>query len=456
MMDKTMTSSTLNDKKHSLAESTAVIDGIGGLYQEPDWLRERRRRAYALYRETPRPDRVSHLWRYTEPAQFEVNGDRTVPTVPAAGTKRVFPPAINASLATEALAAAAYVRDGLVWKTAIDDKLAARGVLVMDLHDASIQQPKLVEPFLGRLIGPEFGKYEAYANAAWTGGLLVYVPRGVTIDRPIHVMTAQPGSGTFRAGRLLVIVESEASLTLIDEYGEGTQEGGDASRTSSLVELFVAPAAHLHCTIVQNWNRGTVSFLTQRAHLDNDATLDTVITSLGAGTAKVDAGAVLAGKGAESNMFGLAIGDQAQHYDHHTVHLHESGHTHSDLHFKVALRDQANSVYTGLIRIEDKAAFCEAYQENRNLVLSPGAKAESIPELEIINNEVRCTHGATVGKIDPQEVFYLQSRGIDRAEAVHLIVAGFVGPILDHLPVVARERLENIVLQRLEGDVAIG
>lgn len=433
-----------------------VLSGIADLYREPEWLSARRKHALEIYRSTPRPDRVAHLWRYTDPSQFDNNNGRSVPAAPAQGVRRAFPNVIEAALATESLAAAVYVRDGLVWKTAIDDKLAARGVIAMDLHEAALSRASLVEPYLGTLIGPEFGKYEAYVNAAWTGGLLVYIPRGVQIDRPIHIVTAQPQAGAYRSGRLLVIVESQASLTLIDEYGEGMAGDDASSHTTNIVELFVADAGRVHYTAVQNWNRGTTSYFTQRAKLSANAYLDTVLTSVGAGTAKVDAGAVLAGKGAESNMYGLAIGDQQQHYDHHTVHLHESAHTRSDLHFKVALRDEADSVYTGLIRIEEKSEFCEAYQENRNLVLSSGARAESIPELEIMNNEVRCTHGATVGKIDPQEVFYLMSRGIEKDDAIHLIVAGFVGPILDHLPKVAHDRISDIVVGRLEGDVSLG
>jgi Fe-S cluster assembly protein SufD len=433
-----------------------VLSGIADLYREPEWLSANRRKALDVYRSTPRPDRVTHLWRYTDPTQFENNNGRSTPAPPVPGLRRNFPAVIDDALATESLAAAVYVRDGLVWKTAIDDKIAARGVLVMDLHEAALSRADLVEPYLGSLIGPEFGKFEAYVNAAWTGGLLIYIPRGVEVDRPIHIVTAQPQSGSYRSGRLLVIVESQASLTLIDEYGEGMTGSEDNSHTTNLVELFVADAGRLHYSAIQNWNRGTTAYLTQRARLSADANLDTVFTSVGAGTAKVDAGAVLAGKGAESNMYGLAIGDQKQHFDHHTVHLHESGHTRSDLHFKVALRDEADSVYTGLIRIEEEADFCEAYQENRNLVLAPGARAESIPELEIMNNEVRCTHGATVGKIDPQEVFYLMSRGIEEQDAIHLIVAGFVGPILDHLPKVAHDRIEKVVVSRLEGDVTVG
>lgn len=432
-----------------------VLSGIADLYREPDWLSAARRRALDVYRETPRPDRVAHLWRYTEPALFENTNGRSIPAPPTPGTRRDFPSVITSALDTEALAAAVYVRDGLVWKTAIDDKIASRGVLVMDLHNAALTQAKIVEPYLGSLIGPEYGKFEAYANAAWTGGLLIFIPRGVEVDRPIHIVTAQPQAGAFRAGRLLVIVESQASLTLIDEYGDGMSAGKETSHTTNIVELIVADAGRLHYSAIQNWNRNTTSFFTQRARLANDAKIDSVFTSVGAGVAKVDAGAILGGKGSESNMYGLAIGDQKQHFDHHTVHLHESGHTRSDLHFKVALRDEANSVYTGLIRIEEKSDYCEAYQENRNLVLSPGARAESIPELEIMNNEVRCTHGATVGKIDPQEVFYLMSRGISKDDAIHLIVAGFVGPILTHLPKVAHDRIEAIVVGRLEGDVTL-
>lgn len=433
-----------------------VLTGIADLYREPDWLSAQRKHALDVYRDTPRPDRVAHLWRYTEPTLFENTNGRSTPAPPAPGTRRDFPDVITGALATESLAAAVYVRDGLVWKTAIDDKIASRGVLVMDLHEAALSHSKLVEPYLGSLVGPGFGKFEAYANAAWTGGLLVYIPRGVEVDRPIHIVTAQPQPGAYRSGRLLVIVEPQASLTLIDEYGDGMVPGKDTSHTTNIVELFVEDAGRLHYSAIQNWDRNTTSYFTQRARLANDAKIDSVFTSVGAGVAKVDAGSVLGGKGSESNMYGLAIGDQQQHFDHHTVHLHESGHTRSDLHFKVALRDNANSVYTGLIRIEEKSDYCEAYQENRNLVLSPGARAESIPELEIMNNEVRCTHGATVGKIDPQEVFYLMSRGIAKDDAIHLIVAGFVGPILEHLPQVAHDRIENIVIERLEGDVTLG
>jgi Fe-S cluster assembly protein SufD len=263
------------------------------------------------------------------------------------------------------------------------------------------------------------------------------------------LLTAGPADGQQRLQRLLVVVEDHASATIIDEYGVGPGNGG--GRASVVIEQFVGDNARLNYVPVQNWGSDTVSLMTQRARLGADAHLETVMLSVGGGAGKTDCGAYLAGPGANSILYGLAIGDGKQHYDHHTVHHHQAPHTYSDLHFKVALKEKAESAYTGLIRIDEHAPNCEAYQENRNLLLSSGARAESIPELEILNKEVRCTHGATMGKIEPEEIFYLESRGIEHDEAVRLIVGGFVAPIVDHVPEVARRRMQEIVLRRLRG-----
>lgn len=429
----------------------AILGRIAELYSEPQWLTQHRRRAFDVYAATPVPDRVLHLWRYTDPAVFET-ADAMPPAAPDFTGTREFPAVLKDTLARDALAAAVYVREGLVWKLAVDAEYADAGVVVMDLHEAATQKGDLVRQHLGSLVGADFGRFEALANAAWAGGLLIHVPRGVHVTRPMHIMTAQPREATYLSGRLLVVLEEDAELTLIDEYGEGPGVDGRKCHASSIVELVVGRGARMHYSPVQNWDRGTCFFLTQRARLDRDASLETVLTSVGSGLAKVNSGAILAAAGATSNLFGLAIGDADQHFDHHTIHHHASDHTQSDLKFKTALRDRAHSVYTGLIRIDENAAYCEAYQENRNLLLSPHAKAETIPELEILNNEVRCSHGATVGRIDDEEIFYCESRGIERAEAIRLIVAGFVGPILDRLPEVARDRLRAVVVRRLEAN----
>jgi Fe-S cluster assembly protein SufD len=368
---------------------------------------------------------------------------------PGTKDKGEFSAQLQKELDASSIAGAAHVHNGCGVMTFLDPKLASAGVMVMDLREAARKLPDLVREHLGSLIGPHFGKFEAYANAAWTTGLLIYVPKGVEIAKPIHIMSGPSGTAQPLVQRLVVIVEDSAALNLIDEYGGGEADGGGPVHVNSIVEMWVGAGARVKYAPIQNWSAETVSYFTQRARLQADAQLETVLTALGGRVSKVDCGAIMVGRGAESNMFGLAIGGGRQHFDHHTVHDHQSGTTHSDLHFKVALRGRAHSTYTGLIRIEDKAPFCEAYQENRNLLLSSGARAESIPELEILNNEVRCTHGATVGKVNPEEIFYLEARGIDPADAVRLIVTGFVEPILAHIPDAARDRIHREVLHHL-------
>ena len=176
----------------------------------------------------------------------------------------------------------------------------------------------------------------------------------------------------------------------------------------------------------------------------------TIPLAFGATIAKHNYGVELAGKNAESNMYGLAFGSARQHFDYHTLHHHSVGETLSNIDYKVVLRDKALSAYTGLIRIEQDARTCEAYQENRNLLLSKGAKAETIPELEILNEDVRCSHGATIGPIDPLEVFYLQSRGLPAELATRMIVAGYAEATMKRLPDDLKPRIRESVMRRLE------
>jgi len=421
---------------------------IKTLYGDPEWLLSQRREALEIYRAAELPSRVSHLWRYTDPALFLVENGMESAVGPGTKDQGGFPVELQKAFDASPIAGAAFLHNGAGVKAILDPKLASAGVVVMDLCEAAHKLPDLVREHLGSLIGPSFGKFEAYANAAWTKGLLIYVPKGIEIVKPIHIMTGPSGTAQPLVQRLVVIVEDSAALNLIDEYG-GEVDGSGPVHVNSIVEMWVGAGARVKYAPIQNWSAETVSYFTQRARLQADARLETVLTALGGRVSKVDCGAIMVGRGAESNMFGLAIGGGRQHFDHHTVHDHQSGTTHSDLHFKVALRGRAHSTYTGLIRIEDKAPFCEAYQENRNLLLSTGARAESIPELEILNNEVRCTHGATVGKVNPEEIFYLEARGIDPADAVRLIVTGFVGPILAHIPDAARDRIHREVLHHL-------
>jgi Fe-S cluster assembly protein SufD len=217
------------------------------------------------------------------------------------------------------------------------------------------------------------------------------------------------------------------------------------------VEIFGLQDSRTRYVSLQRQTSAMNSYLTHRARLSQNANMLTVALVFGGAMSKQNFGVILNGEGAESKVSGMLFGTGHQQFDNHTLHHHAAGRTKSNIDFKVVLKDKTTSAYTGLIRIDHDAQVCEAYQENRNLLLNPGTKAESIPELEILNEEVSCSHGATMGPIDPMSLFYLNSRGIPNAEATRMIVGGFVSPTLRHLPADLRERIGSFVEQRLEG-----
>ena len=216
------------------------------------------------------------------------------------------------------------------------------------------------------------------------------------------------------------------------------------------MEIFGGDNSHVRYVSLSRQAANTRLYLTHRARIERNALMYTIPLAFGAALSKQNFGVILNQPGAESNIYGLLFGTGYQQFDNHTLHHHAASRTVSNINLKVVLRDKAQSAYTGLIRIEQDAKTCEAYQENRNLLLNNGTRAESIPELEILNEDVQCTHGATVGPIDPLLVFFLQSRGIAFDEAVRMIVTGFVVSTLKLLPVDIKDRLSEFVTRRLE------
>jgi Fe-S cluster assembly protein SufD len=385
------------------------------------WLDEAREKAWEEYISAPMPGRTAHLWRYTAPELF------------APADKPRVPPAPEAT--------------GLMSPT-VPDGFSRAGARVADLRDAAESDPGLVGGNLGKAVGASAGKFEALNMACWQQGLLVHVPRGCVLQDPVHLAT-NIGSDPFTATRLLVVVEEGAALTLVDCYMGGGADGAPAL-ANSVVEIFAAPGSHVRYVTVQNLGPRITFHLAQRAHAAEGAKLDAVLVSFGSAVTKANVGSCLRGRGAECESYGVIVGDGAQHFDHHTVHEHVAGGTRSNFNYKTILKDSARSVFTGVIRIEREAGGCEAYQENRNIMLSENARADSIPELEIMNNDVRCSHGATMGPIEPDYIFYLMSRGMPRSEAVRMIVAGFAETAFARLPEGLRGHLRRHLDLRLE------
>ena len=283
---------------------------------------------------------------------------------------------------------------------------------------------------LGELVGID-EKFAAHNAAVWEHGLLVVVPAGVELEQPLAVRIVNSIEGGSLFFRLLVVAEEGARFTLIEEYASSSPEL--AGYTNAVAELFVEQSAKLEYVSIQSLSQETWHFASHHARVERDAELDWVAGGFGSKKGKVWIQNDLTGPGATSRVTGAYFADRDQHLDYDTYQLHVAPNTTSDFAFKGALRDHATSVWRGMIRVEEDAQRTNAYQENRNLMLSPTTHAVPIPGLEILANDVRCTHGATVGQVDREQLFYLMARGLPRGEAERLIVRGFFSDVLDRV-----------------------
>jgi Fe-S cluster assembly protein SufD len=410
---------------------------------EPEWIYELRNLGWNSYLNSPTPDRVHHLWRYSDPGQFMIAQPEKV-----AGAMNRRPEIFNAKELQPESGMDAYAANNSnmksIFQTSADFKES--GAVFEEYHKAISSHPDLVKAHIGKLISAEFGKFESLNLAFWNNGIFVYVPDNTIIEKPIYLYRHPTGSMTFT--RLLVILGKNAEATIIDDYKCPCNK--EATLLNSAVEIYAGDSSRVRYVNMQRLQIDNRAYITQRTQLGNNAESYTLFASMGSGVSKINAGTVLNGRGASSNMFGIAFGDGKQKFDHHTTHHHKASDSYSNIDFKVVLKDKAYSAYTGLIKIEKEAVNCEAYQENRNLLLNKGPKAETIPELEILTDQVRCTHGATVGPIDPEMIFYLTSRGIDYNQAVRVIVSGFVEPTLGKMPQNLGDTIRDIVYAKLE------
>jgi Fe-S cluster assembly protein SufD len=274
-------------------------------------------------------------------------------------------------------------------------------------------------------------KFAAHNAALWKHGLLVHVPRGVVLEKPLYVRIANAVEGGALFWRLLIVAEPESLFTLVEEYASASPDLSGYSNAA--VEIVVRDGAKVEYVSVQNYSRATWHFASHHARVERDAELDWVAGGFGSAKGKVRIQNDLAGPGATSRVTGAYFADGTQHLDYDTFQEHIAPSTTSDFAFKGALRDEARAVWRGMIRVEEGAQRTNAYQENRNLLLSKTAHADSIPGLEIMANDVRCTHGATLGQVDREQLFYLMARGLSRSEAERLIVRGFFQDVLDRV-----------------------
>jgi Fe-S cluster assembly protein SufD len=395
----------------------------------PTWVADVRHQAWSDSERLPFPDRRDERWRYTDTTPLQagtyrvqatgITGDS--PGLPA-GARRLLE-----RLSPRRPAGQIVLADGQVAHSSLSVEAKRAGVTLAGLEEAAGWWPDLLRNRLGALVGIE-DHFTARSLALFSGGTFLHVPGGTRLELPLRSLTWATSGGVYLSPRNVVVVDPGAEVVFVDLYASDAT--AQPTLAAPVTELFVGAGARVGWVTWQQWGAGVNHHAHLRAHLDRDAELRSLVVSLGGELSRTEAEVQLAGEGARAQLLGLYFPQGRQQVEHWTVQDHRAPRTRSDLAYRGALAGESRAVYYGTIRVHPEARATDAYQDNRNLLLSGRARADTNPQLEIETDEVRCTHGAAVGPIDPEQVFYLESRGIPRPLARRLVVQGFYQQLL--------------------------
>jgi Fe-S cluster assembly protein SufD len=325
------------------------------------------------------------------------------------------------------------------------------GPVVLPLSVARERHPELVEPHLGRVVAAD-DVFTRWNEDAWDGGAFVWVPRGVRVEAPILLTAVTAAAGTALHRRVLIVLEEGAEAEVWEQYLSGDAESETLFNT--VVELVVGQNAKLRYVCGQDLNESSWIFGAQRAEVARDGSLDWVVVGFGGANGRVRTETLLAGEGAQGKVTGAYAPHGRQHVDFDTLQEHGAANTTSDLAFRGILADRSQAVWRGMIKVDPGAQQTDAFQECRNLLLSKRAHADAIPGLEILANDVRCTHAAAIAQIDKEQLFYLRARGLGEPVAQRLVIEGFMqelverfeeGPIREALSGALERRLSRVL-----------
>jgi len=379
-----------------------------------------RERAFTQFQALPVPSQETEEWRYTDLSEFALD---FVPHVRGHGGGA--PAAGGAGLAASILQ-----HNSSVVMTTSGQDLESRGVIFCDLDLAAEKYPDLVDPHLHSLVPTDRTKFTALHGAFRTGGTFLHVPADVAVEMPLQTVTYLDADGAAVFPHTLLIAERGAEVTFIDRYVSPDLGRG---LSDAITEIVVGDGAHVRYASIQEWGEGVTHLSVQRTRVGRDADFRSLAVGFGASLARAEVEAVLAEPGGFSELLGVFFADEHQHFDHRSLQDHVASNCTSDLLYKGALLDESRAVYSGWVHVRPGAQKTNAMQTSRNMVLSEHAKADAIPNLEIEANDVRCGHAASVGPVEEETLFYLQSRGIPRDEAERLVVTGFFQEVLDRV-----------------------
>jgi Fe-S cluster assembly protein SufD len=435
-----------------VSSSAAVVAGFSAesfeaflaSRDEPGWLLDARRRAFAAYAALAQRPQNPEEWKRVDLRSFRPEEFRIAP---GPGAQAAF----STLLRDRAVFAGAVSHvDGRCAMARLDERLAARGVILGGLAEVAREHGALIEEHLTqRAASAVADRMAAWQAAFWTGGTLLYVPRGVVVDVPLYSLIGLSAPGAADFSQTLVILEEEAQATLLEETSSADLAAPGLHVGS--VDLVVGPGAGLRYVQLQNWNENTWHFARQQGQVSRDGSLQWTVAGLGARLAHIHQQVTLAGPGASAEVNGVTFATGRQRMSYYTQQTHQAPHTRSDLLYKDVLRDKARVVWRGMIRVEPQAQRTDGYQRNDSLLLSPECRVDSIPGLEIEADDVRCTHGATAGRVDADQLFYCMCRGLTRYEAMHMIVEGFFHGVYDRITVEAVRDTLSLAVERKLG-----
>ncbi len=406
--------------------------------------------AWNAYRRLSIPDVSQEAWRRTDLRTMPVESFK-LPNREAIQDLPVIPDELLKPLVSDQHGGQVLLYPGGS-RIYLEETLARQGVIFTDLITAQEKNPDLLTKILGQTVNVEEGKFAALAGAFAQNGVFLYVPSNIKIEEPLHSVLWGPGDQLAHISHLLVLLEAGASAVFVHE--SASPSGGKDSFHSGIVEIKLMQGASLKFVELQSWGNRVWNFSHERVRVERDGQLDWIFGAIGSHLTKNFSELDLAGEGAKGRMSGFYFTDGNQHLDHDTQQNHMAPHTTSDLLFKGALKGKSRSVWQGMIYVAKGAEKTDGYQANRNLVLEEGARADSIPGLEILADDVRCTHGATVGKLEEEPLFYIKTRGIPQKEAERIVVEGFFDPIMQRIPFEGvRERFQRAILSKMTSEI---
>jgi Fe-S cluster assembly protein SufD len=411
---------------------------------EPQWLKDRRQAAWTTFESMAWPTRREEEWMRTDIRLFQLSRFRW------SANQETDPASLPVAKLGQGVELGGQVvtKNGRPVQSRCDDDLKAQGVFFGTLAEALESREEMLRKHLFQTaFDCEADRFAALHQAMCSGATVLHVPRGVAMARPVQIQTVLGDDGS-DLSHLLIVLEEGASATVLYESC-GTSQHGEGLHVGAM-ELVLGDRANLSFVNLQDWSDKTWHFAHQKAVLGRDAQLQWTLGALGGRLAKVNQHVELAGTGAHCQVNGTMFSQGKQHLSYHTLQHHRAPQTTSDFLYKTALQDESQTVWRGMIKVDQAAQKTDGYQRNDNLLLSDTCRSDSIPGLEIEADDVRCTHGSTSGRVDDEQVFYCLSRGFTRQEAIRVIVTGFFQQIFDRIPLESvREALGRAIATRV-------